>query len=239
MILFARLSELVDRSGSLCALAVARTRGFEALSSDRRVPAIWLIHRLRGHRDAFAILINAAFVRDAEAVQRSAIEAVLCLAKLRDEPEIFLRMLRSDAASTLQGQLPIWAAVDPDLADEARTEGNQIFGATAPDGGKHKRLDWKSLADDSSLPQLYRHYRHLSANSVHVTGLSFTWDGADLFGPKALVETRKTHALAMMAVTACEGVRAFGAIMAFDDLVSDATQLLTDLSAIDFGDPDV
>ncbi len=182
--------------------------------------------------------MNASLVRDAEAVQRSAIEATLCLAKLRDQPEAFLMMLRSDAASTIQGQLSIWGSVDPSLADEARSESKVIFGDRAPDGAKHQRFDWQALATDASLAHLYRHYKHLSANSVHVTGLSFTWDGADLFGRKGLLETRKIHALAVMAATALEGLKAFAGIMAFEDLKTQATTLVRALSEIDFGDVD-
>lgn len=214
------LNELAGISDALW----SRSLGLRAKVSDPRVTAVWLLARLRGHIHAFRLLASAKMTRDSEAALRSAIEAALCLETLKRRPSDFMAMLKSDAASTLSGQIPIWASVDPDLAKDADEQRHDVFGSP-PGGKKHSRFNWHDLADDAALPALYRWYKHLSANSVHVTGLSLVFDGASLFGLSDVIADRRRDAAVWMAVTASIGLRAFCEIFGH----SDETQRIDDI----------
>ncbi len=220
----------LNRLGDLADRLRERTYGFKSLSQDPRVTAIWLMARLRDHLQAFALLINAGLVRDAEAVQRSAIEAAICLETLRTKPDEFQQLLRRDAASTLDGQIPIWRSIDPDLASEVTDQKAELFGPP-PFGRKDRRLSFPELAEAASLQHLYRWYKHLSGNSVHVTGLSLVFDGASLFGLAKVKAERRRDAIAHLVVTAAVGLGAFAAILGHGDLKDEVESIMADLSA--------
>lgn len=203
------LNQLSPLIGDGC----VRSTGLHLRATDPKVVAVWLAHRLRGHLQAFAVLLNAQLIRDAEGVERAALEAAICLEGLRAAPEDFMKDLRKDASSTLRGQISIWRELDAGLAADAEKHRASLSGAEKP-----ARLSLHDLADGAANPMLYTRYKHLSANSVHVTGLSLTSDGADIFGLEKIAPIRRRDTIAWMTHAAFSGGIAFAAIMSFDDL---------------------
>lgn len=221
-------SRALNRLGETANDLRKRSYGFQAMNHDPRVTAIWLLARLRDHIQAFALLVNGGLIRDAESVQRSAIEAAICLETLRRRPEEFQELLRRDAVSTLEGQIPVWRSVDPDLADQAVEQKAGVFGPS-PDGKRDRRLSFVELAKDASLEHLYRWHKHLSGHSVHVTGLSLVFDGASLFGLADVKAERRRDAIAHLVVTAAVGLSAFASIHGHEDLKVAVDQIMAAL----------
>lgn len=122
-------SQILNGLAPLVSQACKRTAGFRAMNDDPRVIAAWLGHRLDGHLKAFSVLLNARLLRDAEGAERAALEAAICLVSLRADPVDFMVALRKDASSTIQGQIPIWRALDERLAVEAEERRATFFGA--------------------------------------------------------------------------------------------------------------
>jgi hypothetical protein len=164
--------KVCDEAGQLYVELACRTEAWVGLSNDPKTIAVLLFKRAHGHHKAFSLLWCERLFLDADNALRSALEAAICLANLAVRRDAFVEDLRSDAAKTTRGQVPIWFEADPELGKEASLGLAEIFGSVRSDGQKHDKLEMKVLAADAALPQLYHAYKHLSGTSVHITGLS-------------------------------------------------------------------
>lgn len=223
---------VLDDIGALIDGAMARSNNTEGMTHDPKIVSIFLMRRLRGHRNAFATLTNANLHLDAEIVLRAAIEVAIYLGNLNARREAFVEDLRSDAARTLKGQLPLWFDTDPEFSEEAADGFNLLFGATRADGGKHTPFKWSSLAAQAAMPELYRWYKHLSGTSVHVTGLSVFMNDYLDDRVMELRRLRRVQGLALICGAAVIGSRANLAIMGYDDLDAGAADLMVRMAAV-------
>ncbi|MET3665102.1 hypothetical protein [Caulobacter sp. 1776] len=167
---------ILDDFDTLAARIWSQCVGQEGYTLDPKMVSIQMFRRLRGHRDAFATLVNARLFLDSEIVTRAALETAICLLNLERRRDAFIVDLRSDASKTLKRQFPIWFGDDPDDERDANDGLTSLFGARRADGSPHDQLRFKVMAKDAAVPDLYDWYTYLSGTSVHVTGVSLFVD---------------------------------------------------------------
>lgn len=191
---------MVDRIWSECV-------GREGYTHDPMIVSIQLFRRLKGHRNAFVTLANSDLLLDSEIIVRAALEAAICLVNLEKRRSSFIDDLRSDAATTIKGQLPIWFGSDPEDEAEAKDGLAMLFGKRRKDGASHEQFRMKQMAKDASIPDLYSWYKYLSGTSVHVTGISLF---LDILPEQAqeMRRMRKVHTRGMICGATFYGCRA-------------------------------
>jgi len=167
---------LTNEVRRLCVDLNAATKDRVGLTTDPAIYSLILFKRALGHIHAFSLLFNDKLYLDADGCARNAVEVAICLANLAARRTAFIDDLRSDAAATTKGQIPIWHDADPALARDATDSMQKIFGDRRDDGTKHPKLSLSDLADGASLSRLYTWYKHYSGTRVHVTGLSVLAD---------------------------------------------------------------
>ena len=186
----------------------AKSLEVEGLNTDPKMLSVMLFKRLWSNHRGYTVLWNNALTVESDIVLRSGIEAAICIAanhKLRDD---FVLLVRQDAAFTLQGQIKLHR---DDGDREMVRHGEAVLRdllARLPAETKGAKLDWRSLAEQGGVPELYAWHRMLSGVSSHVTGLSLlegvTGDGMEETGRELRGLTRKMH-LMMMAAAMLQG----------------------------------
>lgn len=150
----------------------AKSLEVEGLSSDPKMFSVMLFKRLWSNHRGYAVLWNNGLNLESDIILRSGLEAAICIAanfRLRAD---FVRLMRQDAAFTLQGQIKLHRNEgDSELVREGEAVLRNLQ-ARFPIGSKAAKLDWKSLAEQGGVPELYSWHRMLSGVSSHVTGLS-------------------------------------------------------------------
>jgi hypothetical protein len=164
-----------------------------------------LYRRLWSNHRGFALLWNKGLQLEADIILRSGLEVAICLAANFRKPELFGSLLRSDAASTLQGQIKIHRADgDTEMVKDSEALLRRMQSGFDP-GARPAKLDWKSLAGHGDVPRLYDWHKTLSGVSSHVTGLSVlrnvTHEGVALMQEELAGLTRKMHLMMMAAAT--------------------------------------
>jgi hypothetical protein len=172
--------QLYDDLGDLCQRLWDRSTALIGLSVDPKMVSTQIFIRVYGHARAFSLLWSNHLNLDAEIILRSAIEAAICLAHLEARRAEFVADLRSDAAFTTRGQIPLWFYNDDRAAAKARAQSHEVFGQRTSLGQQHTKLDWKTLASDAGIPDLYAFYKHLSGTRAHITGLSMIGDAVEV-----------------------------------------------------------
>lgn len=216
------VAEMWDRSVNITGLSGAR---------DARILSVQIFKRLRDSRNAFALLWGARLNTEAETLVRSAIEAAICLAALRENPAEFLQAVRSDAAFTLTKQAPIWFSHDAKKASEAARDTGEIFGHRRADGTKHAPLNWQALAESGRVDHLYKVHRYLSGTAAHITGVSLLNDiefvdpaGNDL--PNELRTLRRLDAVKHLCGAVHVGVASHATTAGFENIEEYAAALM-------------
>jgi hypothetical protein len=126
-----------------------------------------------------------ALPTEADIILLSGLEAAICIAANRKLGSEFGTMLRQNAAFTVMGQIKMHREND-DGGQVAQNE-EILRGLTAglPKGVKAAKLDYRTLAREAGVPQLYEWHRQISDISSHVTGVSIIYGVSD--------ETEKVH----------------------------------------------
>lgn len=200
-------SNLFDEFAAFGERVYAQHRDVIGRSDDPKMIGTIIFHRVWGHFRSFAVLWKERLSLDADVVLRNCCEAAICLANLQTRPEGFMADLRSDAASTLSGQIGVWRKVPgtEELVQRASTQMLELFGAKGVDGKKHTKLQLELLAADAGVSPLYHYYRTASGAGAHITGLSLLFhmaEGSDA-GTEVLRERRekaREQSLAHMCV---------------------------------------
>lgn len=211
---------------------MARTAGLYGKTDDPRILSYLLMRRLSGHRNAFSALTNSTLHIDAEIILRAAIETTICLRNLNVRGVAFYDDLKSDAARTVKGQIPIWFESDTSLGEHAKANMGTLFGAKRADGRTHTAFDWSSLAADGGIPDLYRWYKHLSGTAAHVTGLSIYDDDAMGEASIKLRKMRQDQSLRMMCGVAIIGSRAHMNTLEFVELDVEAASIMNRMAML-------
>lgn len=139
---------------------------------DPKFVAVVLFRRLRSHHQAYAVLWKHECCIESEIIVRSAIETTICIAANFRMGDEFPRLMRRDAAKTLEGQIKLYRdAGNADIVKSSEAA-LRFLQAGFAEGEKAAFLDWKTLAEVGQTPQLYDFHKMLSGLSSHVTGLS-------------------------------------------------------------------
>jgi hypothetical protein len=207
------------------------------LTTDPRMVSIQLFRRASGHTRAFSLLWGHELIDDSAMMARAMAEVAICVANLKARPLEFVAELKSDAARTVSGQIPIWYQ-DEAERQKAQAEMRTTFGAYGNNGGRHQSFDWKTLAAQADVTELYDWHKHLSGTAVHVTGLSlmnspeFAED--DEGHHRWLRQRTKWLVLGMMNFSLARVCRDHAEILAFDEYRAAAARVVSDLDLIEF-----
>ena len=199
---------IFDDISRLGASLWAKSREVEGLNSDPKMISIMLFKRLWSNHRGYAVLWNNALNLESDIILRSGLEAAICIAanfRLRAD---FVCLMRQDAAFTLQGQIKLHRNEgDGELVQQGEAVLRDLQ-ARLPAGSKAAKLDWKSLAEQGGVPELYAWHRMLSGVSSHVTGLSVLRgvtevpnDGMAVMQSELQGLTRKMHLMMMAGAT--------------------------------------
>ena len=235
---FSGWTEVYDQLGRLAERLWISSKQIETQPSDPRTVSNQLFKRLVHNRRAFSLLWQGRLTTDAEVILRTAIEAAICLANNAARPTEFYEALRSDAARTLRGQIPIWASVDPELGEDARADHDQIFGARNPNGKHWDGLDFKLLAERANISKLHDWHRTLSGTAAHVTGISLITDSlivGDADHAELIAESRRRRrrlSLTWMAGVMQISCRSHAITLGLNDFVAEADELTATLNKL-------
>ncbi|MBL0925108.1 MAG: hypothetical protein IBJ12_11665 [Sphingomonadaceae bacterium] len=134
--------------------------------------SVVLFRRLRANHRGYAVLWNNDCQIEAEIIVRAAVETAICIGANFRMADEFPRLMRRDAAATLQGQIKIYREADETQMVKSSEAALRYLQAGFAEGEKAAKLDWKSLAEAGGQPLLYNFHKMLSGMSSHVTGLS-------------------------------------------------------------------
>lgn len=197
---------IYDEIGLTAASLWDASKDIEGLNTDPKMFSIVLFKRLWSNHRSFTLLWNNDFFRDGDIILRSGLETAICIAANYNLREDFVRLLRQDAAFSVQSDIKL---------NNQNFEEKYILKAEAtlkmlldglPDGTKAAKLDWKTLAEQGNVEQLYGFYRSLSSRSSHVTGLSIlpdmvAIDSGDEKHKELKQLTKKMHLMMMAGAT--------------------------------------
>lgn len=196
---------IFDEISQLAASLWTKSLEIVGLNTDPKMFSIMLFKRLWSNHRGFTVLWNAGLSLESDIVLRCGLEAAICIAANFNLRNDFVCLMRRDAASTLQSQIKRHRAND-DLEMVRDCEATlRMLQARFPVGTKAAKLEWKSLADQGGVPQLYGFHRMLSGVSSHVTGLSVlrgaTGEGMADSQSELHGLTRKMHLMMMAGAT--------------------------------------
>lgn len=218
----------------LAADAWAVTNGTEGHPLDPKLISSLIYKRLWNNHLGFGYLWTARLPVEASILMRCGVEAAICLAALRVDPEAFIGLLKRDAAFSAKKQRAALVAT----GGEAAGADVDDFIATLTGGARPAPLVWADLAKAGSVPQLYEVYSVLSSTSSHVTGMSIV-EGAT--GGKVmsdhrddLIEMTKQRPV-QMAGTTLLGVASHARTLGNVDLMNRAADLLGEVNQIQAG----
>jgi len=229
--------EVYDEISRLAGSLWEESLKVEGLGRDPKMFSIMLFKRLWSNHRGYTLMHNNNFFLEADIILRSGLEAAICIAanfQLRDD---FVDLMKSDAAHTILGHIKVHReAGATDLVKDGEATLRSLK-ANLPEGTKPKRLNWKTLAHQGKVPQLYDFHRMLSGVSSHVTGMSVLKGtiGVDGSGEDAQDELRKLSKrmhLMMMAGATLQGSMLHAAIINKEAHSKDAISLLDKLNII-------
>jgi hypothetical protein len=219
-----------------------KSRDATGRSDDPKMFSIMLFKRLWSNHRGYIILWNSNLQTESDIVLRSGIEASICLAANYELRDKFVQLMHGDAIFTLKGQIKMWrdeGSLDMVSQSEAvlRDVQSRFRGDTKP-----TRLNWKSLAEQGKVPDLYGWHRMLSGLSSHVTGASVLTAVAPADGPNPAAELgplqRKMH-LMMMAGATLQGCLRHGGMLDDEPALTETVALLTRLGDVSWKWPGV
>jgi len=219
-----------------------KSRDATGRSDDPKMFSIMLFKRLWSNHRGYIILWNSNLQTESDIVLRSGIEASICLAANYELRDKFVQLMHGDAIFTLKGQIKMWrdeGSLDMVSQSEAvlRDVQSRFRGDTKP-----TRLNWKSLAEQGKVPDLYGWHRMLSGLSSHVTGASVLTAVAPADRPNPAAELgplqRKMH-LMMMAGATLQGCLRHGGMLDDEPALTETVALLTRLGDVSWKWPGV
>jgi hypothetical protein len=220
----------------------ARSLEVVGLNTDPKMFSVMLFKRLWSNHRGYTVLWNSGLTLESDIILRSGVEAAICIAanfKMRDD---FVRLMRQDAAFTVQRQIRLHRDNgDGDMVREGEAVLRDLQ-SRFPAGTKAAKLDWRSLAEQGGVSQLYGWHRMLSGVSSHVTGLSIlrgvTNAGTAEMQSELRGLTRKMH-LMMMAGATLQGSMLHAGMIGDEPKVQEALSLIGRLDGLSMSWPGV
>lgn len=207
------------------------------LTRDPKLFSVMLFKRLWSNHRGYTLLHNNNLSLEADIILRSGVEAAICIAANYQMRDSFVDIMRGDCAFTIKGQIKVHRESGAsDLVKASEAELRRLI-AGLPEGLNPERLNWKILANQGQVPQLYSFHRMLSGTSSHVTGMSVLKGivGTDGDGADAQNELRrmsKRNHLMMMAGATLQGSILHAAMIDEEQHVQSAKVLLDRMNVI-------
>jgi hypothetical protein len=227
---------IYDEIGRAAASLWEFSKDIKGLNTDPKMFSIVLFKRLWSNHRGFTLLWNNSLFREGDIILRSGLEAAICIGANYVLREAFISLLRGDAAFSVQSDIKLNSQ---NLEKEAVMEGEETLKMLLdglPEGSKAAKLDWKSLAEQGHLSQLYGFYRALSSRSSHVTGLSILPDMQDVSANDEKHNelrqlTKKMHFL-MMAGATLQGTHIHAQMIEQEIHINRANQLIEQMNVL-------
>ena len=163
---------LFDDISALVEKVWDKSKKISGTITDPKFISVVLFRRLRANHRGYAVLWKNGCQIEGEIVVRAAVETAICIAANFRMGDKFPRLMRQDAAATLQGQIKLYREVDDAEMVKKSETALRYLQAGFANGEKAVKLDWKSLAEAGGQPLIYNFHKMLSGVSSHVTGLS-------------------------------------------------------------------
>lgn len=163
---------LFDEVSALAERVWNQSKGISATIENPKSIAVALFRRLRANNRAYGVLWKNSCYGGGEIIVRAAVETAICIAANSKMGDEFPRLVRRDAAATLQWQIKLYRETGDTEMVQSSEAYLRFLQAGFAVGEKAIKLDWKSLADAGGQPLLYHFYKMLSGMSSHVTGIS-------------------------------------------------------------------
>jgi hypothetical protein len=172
---------LFDDISALAEKVWDKSKEISGTIADPKFVSVVLFRRLRANHRGYAVLWKNGCQIEGEIIVRAAVETAICIAANFRMGDKFPRLMRQDAAATLQGLIKLYRETDDTEIVKKSEAALRYLQAGFADGEKAVKLDWKSLAEAGGQPLIYHFHKMLSGVSSHVTGLSLIRDigGAD------------------------------------------------------------
>jgi hypothetical protein len=227
--------DLFDQISKLSQSLQEVSLGAEGGLYDPKTISLTLYQRLFSNHRGFALLWNKGLQVEADIILRSGLEVAICLAANFRAPQVFGRLLESDAAWTLQSQIKIHHADnDTEMVKDSEALLRQIQIRLGSDT-KAAKLEWQSLARHGDVPLLYHFHKTLSGISAHVTGFSVlrhvNHEGVEAKQEELAGLTRKMH-LMMMATATLQGSTFHAGIIEHHALLDTCLRLSDRMNAV-------
>lgn len=149
-----------------------KSKDIDGTITDPKFISVVLFRRLRANHRGYAVLWKNGCQIEGEIIVRAAVETAICIAANFRMGAEFPRLMRRDAAATLQGQIKLYREAGDTEMVKSSEAALRYLQAGFAEGENAVRLNWKSLAEAGGQPLLYNFHRMLSGFSSHVTGLS-------------------------------------------------------------------
>ncbi|NNE58489.1 MAG: hypothetical protein HKN36_10305 [Hellea sp.] len=209
------------------------------LNRDPKMFSVMLFRRLWSNHRGYTLLHNNELLLEAEIVLRSGIEAAICIAANYSLREDFVELMRRDAAKTVLGQIKTHRQDGGDDLIKDQEAFVREVRDSLPQGENLARLNWKKLAENGQVPQLYGFHRRLSGVSAHVTGLSImsgisAADGSGSEQQEELTKLSKRSHLMMMAGATLLGSSLHAAMIEDQTQIQLAEELKNEMNEISY-----
>lgn len=225
---------IFDKTSHLGANLWEICRGTHGWNDDPKTISVLLYKRLWSNHRGFALLVNQARHLEADIILRSGVETAICIAANYYLREKFVALMKLDAAYTIQGQIKQNRDYGETELVKLGEETLRDMQTRLPENSKSARLNWKMLADEGRVPQLYGLYRLLSGVSSHVTGLSIL-DG--VVSERQMQEkpppkpTEKSRIL-LMACATLQGIMMHAAMIDETEIAKQASVLIREFEPL-------
>lgn len=226
---------LVNEVKMLTSALREHTKDYIGLNTYPKTYSVMLFRRLQNNFRGFILLWEDNLEIESASILRSGIEVVICLAANAVLQDRFVSMLKEDAVETLKRQIKIWRDQNSnDMVALGESTLRDIV-KTLPNGINTKSLNWKLLARDGGVPDLYDEYSTISGQLSNVTGFSLIRGTVGLNMESAETEkeilsiTRNAH-LMIISGTVLRGCKIHAAMIEAKQIEELSDELLRKLN---------
>jgi hypothetical protein len=197
-------SLLRDANHTLQKMVIAGSETHYGKTLDPVVLATFSGFRSLGNLQAAVMMLERGMIAEARIMVRCLFENSFCMAALAEAPTAFISMLKIDNRAARRGQAATLKEGKYNLSEAVQAA---VDAMASGKGSGH--LNWKEIANLTSISRSYLHYKYLSDDSSHYSASSLnrylitdkitkTWSGYS-FGPGSKEEVFVTANLCASA----------------------------------------
>ncbi|MFK4136297.1 DUF5677 domain-containing protein [Pseudomonas luteola] len=124
--------------------------------------------RALGNLQAAVLTLERGMIAETRIMARCLFENSFCIGALAENPDVFIPMLRHDNQAAKQGQ----AKALKDGSYSLTSDVQAAIDEKLSNGVKVNHINWKKVAELSSLRNNYLYYRYLSDDAMHYSASS-------------------------------------------------------------------